>query len=292
MKNHSIKQAVIPAAGLGTRFLPVTKILPKELLPIMAKPALQYIVEELVQSGIEEIILVLSPEKETVFHYFSDGGFIDQILDERGHQDKLLELRTLLKKVTFKRVYQHNPLGLGHAVSCAKKEICTDYFAVVLPDDIVFSQTPCMLQMVQAFEQNATLTLGVETVAANQISSYGVVSPTQDIKKGSSFLISGVVEKPSPKDAPSDQAVIGRYILPREIFNLIPEQAQSFHQEIQLTDAIDQWIKKDSGQALSIVGRRIDVGQPIGFVKANLLEARLSDDHSQEIKEFIRDLVE
>src|SRR5690606_9977064 len=128
-------------------------------------------------------------------------------------------------------------------------------------------------------------------VSSHQISSYGIVSPTEGIKKGGSFLINGVIEKPSPKEAPSDQAVIGRYILPKEIFDFIPEQAQSFHKEIQLTDAIDQLIKQSSAQALSFLGRRIDVGQPIGFVKANLLEANLSERYRDELKEFLKDLI-
>lgn len=286
-----IKQAIIPAAGLGTRFLPVTKILPKELLPIMAKPALQYIVEELVQSGIEEIILVLSPEKESIFQYFSEGGFVDQILDERGHQSKLHELRSLLKKVTFKRVYQHNPLGLGHAVLCAKREVCTDHVAVVLPDDIVFSKQPCMQQLVEAHKATQKSILGLEEIHDDHISSYGVVGTSETPVPHKPFSINQVVEKPPRDQAPSNYAIIGRYILSSEIFHVIPEKAQEFGKEIQLTDAIDQLVQKDQVQGYLFEGRRIDVGQPIGFTKANLMQAFTDTDNSQEIQEFVKEAV-
>ncbi|MCB0271989.1 MAG: NTP transferase domain-containing protein [Bdellovibrionales bacterium] len=285
-----IKQAVIPAAGLGTRFLPVTKIVPKELLPIMAKPALQYIVEELVQSGIEEIILVLSPEKESIFHYFSEGGFIDQILDERGHQEKLFDLRSLLKQVHFKRVYQHNPLGLGHAVLCAKREICTDHFAVVLPDDIVFSTTPCMKQLISAFTTKAQSILGLEKVADEHISSYGVIGTSEKPAASEPFLINQVVEKPKKEEAPSNYAIIGRYILSKEIFDFIPEKMQMLHKEIQLTDAIAKLVSQNKVSGYLFEGKRVDVGQPIGFTKANIICSLEQSDNSHEITSFIREM--
>lgn len=286
-----IQQAIIPAAGLGSRFLPVTKIVPKELLPIHAKPALQFIVEELVQSGIEEIILVLSPEKESIFHYFSEGGFIDQILDERGHQDKLMELRNLLKKVTFRRVYQHNPLGLGHAVLCAKKEICTDHFAVVLPDDIVFADAPCMKQMIEAHAENQQSILALEEINDEHISAYGVVGTPETPAPGKPFSINQVIEKPSREEAPSNYAIIGRYILSKELFDFIPEKAQSLGKEIQLTDAIGNLVAKNQVSGLLFEGKRVDVGQPIGFTKANLLHALKSQDNCDEIQSFMKDVL-
>ncbi|MCB1196757.1 MAG: NTP transferase domain-containing protein [Deltaproteobacteria bacterium] len=285
-----IKQAVIPAAGLGTRFLPVTKIVPKELLPIMAKPVLQYIVEELVQSGIEEIILVLSPEKESIFQYFSEGSFIDQLLDQRGHEDKLLELRRLLKQVTFRRVYQHNPLGLGHAVLSSRREICTDHFAVVLPDDIIFSQTPCMQQLIRAFETCQQTMVALEEINDEHISAYGVVKPAQVVEVGKPFALSQLVEKPSKKDAPSNLAVTGRYILSKDIFSHIPEKLEKLHKEIQLTDAIAQLITTSGVSGFVFEGQRVDVGQPIGFAKANIMMALQEGNDQAEIKSFIEEI--
>jgi len=281
-----IQQAVIPAAGLGSRFLPVTKIVPKELLPIMAKPAMQYIVEELVQSGIEEIILVLSPEKESIFQYFSEGSFIDQLLDERGHMGKLQELRDLLRKVTFRRVYQHNPLGLGHAILCAKKAICTDTFAVVLPDDIVFSKVPCMQQLIQAYKKTSHCMVAIEAVPDASVSSYGIVDPESAPLGHDPFLIQGVVEKPQPEKAPSNLAIIGRYILSQKIFDAIPETSEKIHQEIQLTDALKMFVDQKALSGVVFEGDRIDVGQPIGFTKANLMVSLSQEANARDIKAF------
>ena len=176
-----IKQAVIPAAGLGTRFLPVTKILPKELLPIVERPALEFIIEELAESGIQEVILVLSHEKESIFTYFSEGGFIDQMLEERGHGGKLLELRKLLKRIKFKRVYQKVPLGLGDAVLCAKREITDPFFTVVLPDDLVFSKKPCLKQLIDEHSRTKKNIIAVEKVDRDQVSSYGIVGSDEKL---------------------------------------------------------------------------------------------------------------
>lgn len=281
-----IKQAIIPAAGLGSRFLPVTRIVPKELLPIMAKPAMQYIVEELVQSGIEEIILVLSPEKESIYRYFSEGGFIDQLLDERGHEGKLAELRDLLRRVTFRRVYQHNPLGLGHAILCAQKAICTDTFAVVLPDDIVFADQPCMQQLVDAHHQTGHSMVAIEEVPDADVSAYGIVQISSAAQSNMPFQIQGVVEKPDLDQAPSNLAIIGRYILSNNIFDVIPESTETLHQEIQLTDALKIFVDKGVMSGLKFKGRRIDVGQPIGFTKANLMVSLSKEKHARDIKQF------
>jgi UTP--glucose-1-phosphate uridylyltransferase len=268
----SVHQAIIPAAGLGTRFLPVTKVIPKELLPIMAKPSIQFVVEELVESGVNEIIFVLSPEKESVFHYFSDGSFVDQILDQRGHQERLVELRQLLEKVKFRRVYQTNPLGLGDAVRCAEKHITSDYFVLALPDDIIFSNKPCSQMLIEHCEATNHSVLAVEKVEPQQLSSYGIISYQQN-NNGKVFHLDGMVEKPTAEQAPSQRAVIGRYVLSKKIFSLIDEKAQAGH-EIQITDAISRMIEFSGVDAIDFEGVRVDVGQPIGFAKANILHAR------------------
>lgn len=285
-----IKQAVIPAAGLGTRFLPVTKILPKELLPIVERPALEFIVEELAESGIEEIILVLSQEKESIFEYFSEGGFIDQMLEERGHGEKLTALRKLLKRIRFKRVYQKVPLGLGHAVLCAKHQIKDPFFAVVLPDDLVFSKKPCLKQLIEEHNKHKKNIIAVETVDREHVSSYGIVASHEKIGTKKSFPISGVVEKPKPSEAPSRHAIIGRYILSKEIFDYLETDTEHKHGEIQLTTSIEKLVERNLVQGFTFEGKRIDVGQPLGFVKANITFGLKHKKFGKEIAQFVREV--
>lgn len=286
-----IKQAVIPAAGLGTRFLPVTKILPKELLPIVERPALEFIIEELAESGIEEVILILSPEKESIYEYFSEGGFIDQMLEERGHGEQLVSLRKLLKRIRFKRVYQKVPLGLGDAVLCAKREIQDPFFSVVLPDDLVFSNKPCLKQLMDEHARTKKNILAVEKVAREQVSSYGIVSTPGEIELQKSFPIDLVVEKPKISEAPSNYAIVGRYILSKTIFDYLEEDAQSGKKgEVQLTTAIAKLVEKKEVEGFAFEGKRIDVGQPLGFVKANITFGLKHEKFGKEIAEFIREI--
>ena len=287
-----IKQAVIPAAGLGTRFLPVTKILPKELLPIVERPALEYIIEELAESGIEEVILVLSPEKESIYEYFSEGGFIDQMLEERGHGEKLLELRTLLKRIRFKRVYQKVPLGLGDAILCAKRDIKDDYFSVVLPDDLVISQQPCLKQLIDEHMKTKKSILGVEQVHQDQVSAYGIVSSSVEIGNQKSFPINYVVEKPAIDKAPSNYAIIGRYILSKSIFNHLEKDESRSGGEIQLTTSIEKLVEENNVNGFVFEGKRIDVGQPLGFVKANITYGLKHKKFGKQIAEFIREIIQ
>lgn len=285
-----IKQAVIPAAGLGTRFLPVTKILPKELLPIVERPALEFIIEELAESGIQEVILVLSHEKESIFTYFSEGGFIDQMLEERGHGGKLLELRKLLKRIKFKRVYQKVPLGLGDAVLCAKREITDPFFTVVLPDDLVFSKKPCLKQLIDEHSRTKKNIIAVEKVDRDQVSSYGIVGSDEKLGAKKSFVISHVVEKPKIADAPSRYAIIGRYILSKSIFDHLQSDTQKRHGEIQLTTSIEKLVEKKLVRGFVFEGKRIDVGQPLGFVKANITFGLKHKKFGKEIADFVREV--
>lgn len=285
-----ITQAVIPAAGLGTRFLPVTKILPKELLPIVERPALEFVVEELAESGIEEIILILSPEKESIFEYFSEGGFIDQMLEERGHGEKLTELRKLLKRIRFKRVYQKVPLGLGHAVLCAKREIVNPFFAVVLPDDLVFSKKPCLKQLIDEHRKTGKNILAVEKVDKDHVSSYGIIGSKEKLGSKKSFGISQVIEKPKAQEAPSRYAIIGRYILSKYIFDHLETDTTQHHGEIQLTTSIERFVEQNQVQGLAFEGKRIDVGQPLGFVKANITFGLKHKKFGKEIAQFVREV--
>ena len=285
-----IRQAVIPAAGLGTRFLPVTKILPKELLPIVERPALEFIVEELAESGIEEVVLVLSPEKESIYEYFSEGGFIDQMLEERGHGEKLTALRKLLKRIRFKRVYQKVPLGLGDAVLCAKREIKDPFFSVILPDDLVFSKKPCLRQLIDEHHKTKKNVIAVEKVEKDQVSSYGIVGSEEKLGTKKSFSLSHVVEKPKVSEAPSRYAIIGRYILSREIFNHLENDTNKKHGEIQLTTSIEKLVEQKEVRGFVFEGKRIDVGQPLGFVKANITFGLKHKKFGKEIAQFVREV--
>ncbi|MEZ4705015.1 MAG: UTP--glucose-1-phosphate uridylyltransferase [Bdellovibrionota bacterium] len=285
-----IRQAVIPAAGLGTRFLPATKVIPKELLPILEKPALTYVVEELAASGIEEIILVLHPIKESIFDYFSLGGFVEQKLRERNQHEKLDHLHSLVSQISFKKVYQSEPLGLGHAVLCAKEYITDDYFAVVLPDDVVFGPKPCLGQMVEQFSRTPRALIAVEKVSEDRVSSYGIVKPTHQ-HKHPSFPISGIVEKPQLEDAPSHWGVIGRYVLPKQVFEILQHTPKGAISEIQLTDALAQLIHDGAGfDAFCFEGQRLDIGQPLGFLKANITLGLAHPEYADLLKEFLREL--
>ncbi len=285
-----IRQAVIPAAGLGTRFLPVTKILPKELLPIVERPAIEFIIEELAESGIEEVILVLSPEKESIYEYFSEGGFVDQMLEERGHGGKLLELKKLLKRIKFKRVYQKVPLGLGDAVLCAKRDITDPFFSVVLPDDLIFSKKPCLKQLIDEHHKTRKNIIAVEKVDREHVSSYGIVGSDEKLGIKKSFSISSVIEKPKIAEAPSRYAIVGRYVLSRSIFEHLEKDTHRRRGEIQLTTAIDKLVEKKMVHGFAFEGKRIDVGQPLGFVKANITFGLKHKKFGKEIAAFVREV--
>ena len=247
-------------------------------------------IEELAESGIEEVILILSPEKESIYEYFSEGGFIDQMLEERGHGEKLVELRKLLKRIRFKRVYQKVPLGLGHAVLCAKREIQDPFFAVVLPDDLVFSKKPCLKQLIDEHKKNKKNILAVEEVDKEHVSAYGIVASAEKIKPKKSFSIARVVEKPKINEAPSRHAIIGRYILSKEIFDYLENDTDHKQGEIQLTTSIDKLVAKNQVKGFAFEGKRIDVGQPLGFVKANITFGLKHKKFGKEIAQFVKEM--
>ncbi|MCB0326678.1 MAG: UTP--glucose-1-phosphate uridylyltransferase [Bdellovibrionales bacterium] len=291
VSSKTIRQVVIPAAGLGTRFLPATKVIPKELLPILEKPALTYVIEELAASGIEEIILVLHPIKETIFDYFSMGGFVEQKLRERNQGDKLHDLHSVVSRLSFKKVYQSEPLGLGHAVLCAKEYIEDDYFAVVLPDDLVHSERPCLGQMMDSFVSSPRSMIAVEKVEREKSSAYGMVQTSGDTGKNC-FPIQGLVEKPAPQDAPSQWGVIGRYLLSKKVFDVLEHTPRGAISEIQLTDALQSMIARgEPFDAFSFEGRRLDIGQPLGFLKANITMGLLSTEYKDVLTQFMKELI-
>ncbi len=270
-----IRKAVIPVAGSGTRFLPFTKTVPKEMLPIINKPTIQYIVDEAVASGIEQIIFITSSNKTALVDYFDRNWELERNLDEKGGKEYFLEeIKKPARQAKFVFVRQFKSLGLGHAVSLAKELIGDEPFALLLGDDVIKCENdvaPALKQMIDLYEINGGLSvLGVQEVAKENISNYGIISPFKQIDK-SSFLIDGVVEKPKIDKAPSNKAIVGRYILTPKIFEYLDEgNVDLATNEIQITDSILKLIKSEGVYAKVLDGKRYDMGSVKGFLEAQI----------------------
>ncbi|CAM3645808.1 UTP--glucose-1-phosphate uridylyltransferase GalU [Cohnella lubricantis] len=258
-----VRKAIIPAAGLGTRFLPATKAMPKEMLPIVDKPTIQYIVEEAVESGIEDIIIVTGKGKRAIEDHFDSAFELEQNLREKGKLELLSEVQKP-SRVEIHYIRQKEPKGLGHAVWCARKFIGDEPFAVLLGDDIVVSQTPCLLQLMQQYEQHHRSVIGVQTVEANETNRYGIVGPSHGF--GRLYAVDHFVEKPPVGQAPSNLAIMGRYVLTPDIFDILAEQEIGAGGEIQLTDAIQKLNEAEGVFAYEFEGTRYDVGEKLGFI--------------------------
>lgn len=265
-----VQKALIPAAGMGTRFFPATKVVPKELLPIVDRPAIQIIVEELIASGISEIVFVIHPTKEAVFEHFQKGGVVEELLQSRNKVRLFQPLHKLLNKAKFHKVYQREPLGLGHAVLCGKEVIGDHPFVVVLPDDLVRSKTPCTQQLLNVWEKEKKSVIALEKVPEEKVGLYGIVGG-KAVDSTSPFPIEIVVEKPSVEKAPSRWAIIGRYVLTAKVFTWLEKLRPGAIGEIQLTDALSKLIEDEGLMGCPFEGERIDVGQPPGYVAANLI---------------------
>lgn len=263
-----IRQAVIPAAGLGTRFLPVTKAVPKELLPVLAKPCMQYVIDEAIASGIEEFIIVISKMKEVIRSYINDNEVLNKWLLQRGQGDLHEFVQGLRGKAEFRFVYQEEPLGLGDAVYQARSLVQDDYFFVILPDDIIDAEIPATRQMLDIFNEQKMPLVSVMEVPWDDVHRYGIVEarPLSD-KLGD---VVSIIEKPLRQNSPSNLAVIGRYILPKEIFTILQHTKPGAEDEIQLTDALPGVMASHGVQAYAFSGERYDVGTPFGFLEANL----------------------
>ncbi len=275
-KWKKVKKAIIPAAGLGTRFLPATKAMPKEMLPIIDKPTIQYIVEEAVQSGIEEIIIVTGKGKRAIEDHFDSHFELEQTLYEKNKLQLLEEVQRSSNLVDIHYIRQRMPLGLGHAVWCARKFIGNEPFAVLLGDDIVQADTPCLRQLIQQFQQTQKSIVGVQPVPYDETHRYGIVVPEQG--SGRLSLVSEVVEKPPRGTVSSNLAVLGRYILTPDIFALLDEHVVGTGGEIQLTDAIQRLSRLDRVYAYHFHGRRYDVGEKLGFILTTLDFALRNDE--------------
>ena len=271
-----IKKAVIPAAGLGTRFLPVTKALPKELLPILEKPMIQYVVEEAVEAGIEQVIIVTAPGRESTAAYFQPQPELERRLAASGAVDLLEKVRhaSSLAQVSF--VIQEQPLGLGHAVLTAREAIGEEPFVVILPDDIISYSPGVVAQMVAVAERVGAGIIAVEPMPWELVQNYGVVKATQVEERV--HRIQGLVEKPSREEAPSDLTIVGRYILPPEIFDCLERTPPGAKGEVQLTDGLLLLLESQELFAYEFQGRRYDGGTPLGLLQASLEFAMARED--------------
>lgn len=280
-----IRKAVIPAAGLGTRFLPVTKAVPKELLPLFDKPLIQYAVEEAVSSGIEEIILVTSEGKEYLERYFQPDPQLEQSLKGKVAPELLDQMTHLGRMAHVGSVLQEQPLGLGHAVLTARDAVGDEPFAVILPDDVIFHTTPALAQMLEVYRRRAGGVVAVEEVPSERVSSYGVIDP-EYLSEGESRIL-GLVEKPLPEEAPSNLAIVGRYILPSAVFDALERTKPGAKGEIQLTDGMALLLESHSLYAYTLKGERHDGGTPMGLLKASIARARSLPEYREAVMEDI-----
>jgi UTP--glucose-1-phosphate uridylyltransferase len=283
-----VRKAVFPAAGMGTRFLPATKAMPKEMLPLVDKPLIQYGVEEAVAAGCTEVIIITGRGKTTMEDHFDKSAELEDVLEARG-KTELLEIARSMRKLA-KIVYTRQPeaLGLGHAVLMAKELVGDEPFAVILADDIVDAKKPCMKQMVEAFEATQSTILGSEVVEGAAISSYGCLDCTPDANDPRLLLVRDMVEKPKPEEAPSQNAIIGRYILTPRIFEMIEQLKPGAGGELQLTDAIKALLQYEKVYGFSYEGKRYDAGDKLGFLKANVHFALQRNDLGPKFREWLR----
>ncbi|WP_366161314.1 UTP--glucose-1-phosphate uridylyltransferase GalU [Bacillus infantis] len=274
-----VRKAIIPAAGLGTRFLPATKAMPKEMLPIVDKPTIQYIVEEAIAAGIEDIIIVTGKGKRAIEDHFDFAPELEQNLLEKGKLELLDKVNYSSNLADIHYIRQKEPKGLGHAVWCARNFIGDEPFAVLLGDDIVQSETPCLKQLIDQYENTHSSVIGVQTVPESETHRYGIVDPS--VKDGRRYQVENFVEKPAQGTAPSNLAIIGRYILTPEIFVFLDQQEKGAGGEIQLTDAIQKLNQIQRVFAYDFEGVRYDVGEKLGFIKTTI-EMALQDGELRE----------
>jgi len=281
-----IRKAVIPAAGLGTRFLPVTKSVPKELLPILEKPMLQYVVEEAAEAGIEQVIIVTSPGKESIAAYFQPQPELERRLVASGEAELLEKVRhaTGLAEVSF--VIQEKPIGLGHAVLTAREAVAGEPFVVILPDDIIAHSPGVVTQMVAVAQRVGAGVVAVEPMPWDRVQYYGVVDATPVEERV--YQIRGMVEKPRPEEAPSNLTIVGRYILPPEIFDCLERTPPGAKGEIQLTDGLISLLDVQDLYAYEFQGRRYDGGTPLGLLRASLEFALAREDTREATKSLLR----
>ncbi|OWR27538.1 UTP--glucose-1-phosphate uridylyltransferase [Saccharibacillus sp. O23] len=288
MNTQKIRKAIIPAAGLGTRFLPATKAMPKEMLPIVDKPTIQYIVEEAVKSGIEDIIIVTGKEKRAIEDHFDTSFELEHNLEENEKWEMLEEVRRAADMADIHYIRQKEPKGLGHAIWCARKFIGNEPFAVLLGDDIVESDTPCLKQMLDVFDKHQASIVGVQEVPWEDVFRYGIVDSQPIEGESRTFKANGLVEKPKREDAPSNLAIMGRYVLTPEIFEILENQPTGAGGEIQLTDAIATLGQSQEVLAYNFEGQRHDVGVKIGFIETTIHYALKNDEMREPLVAYMK----
>ena len=283
-----IRKAIVPAAGLGTRFLPATKAQPKEMLPIVDKPTIQYVVEEAAASGIEDIIIVTGRGKDAIEDHFDRSLELEIALGRQGKEEQLREIERISELASFCYIHQEEPLGLGHAILVAKALVGNEPFAVLLGDDIIDAEVPCLKQMISTFERYQSSIIAVQQVSKEETSSYGIIDPKP--VEDSIYQILDLVEKPSPEVAPSDLAIIGRYILTPEIFEALEQTLPDEGGEVQLTNGLRVLLRTQMMYGLAFRGRRYDAGSKLGFLKATLQFALKRPDLALGLREYLRTL--
>ncbi|MEL7597565.1 MAG: UTP--glucose-1-phosphate uridylyltransferase GalU, partial [Clostridiaceae bacterium] len=264
----TVKKAIIPAAGLGTRFLPATKAQPKEMLPIVDKPTIQYIIEEAVASGIEEILIITGRNKRAIEDHFDKSVELEYQLEDKNQNELLEMVQNISNMADIHYIRQKEPKGLGHAIHCAKTFVGQDPFAVLLGDDIIDNEVPCLRQLINCYNEYKTTILGVQTVPKEDVSKYGIVEGLHIEDRV--YKVKNLIEKPSVKETSSNVAILGRYIITPEIFNILENTIPGKGGEIQLTDALKTLISKEAMYAYNFEGKRYDVGDKLGFLKATV----------------------
>jgi UTP--glucose-1-phosphate uridylyltransferase len=285
-----LRKAVFPAAGLGTRFLPATKAQPKEMLPLVDKPIIQYVIEEAVAAGLTNIIMVTGRGKNAIEDHFDVSYELEKQLEERGKHDLLAQVRTIANMVTVSYVRQGEALGLGHAVLVARDLVGDEPFAVMLGDDIIDSAVPCMKQMVEVYERYEAPVIAVQTVPRKYISAYGVVDVVPEAGNDRVYRIRDMVEKPHADRAPSDLAIIGRYILTPDIFPALEKTERDEGGEIQLTNGLRALRDRRPMYAYRFEGKRHDAGNKLGFLKATVEFALKREDLGEDFREYLKSL--
>ena len=263
-----VRKAIIPAAGLGTRFLPVTKAQPKEMLPIVDKPTIQYIIEEAVASGIEEILIITGRNKKCIEDHFDKSVELEMELEKNNKTELLEMVRGISDMVDIHYIRQKEPKGLGHAIYCARAFVGNEPFAVMLGDDVVDAEVPCLKQLMDCYKEYNTSILGVQTVAKEDVNKYGIVDGIHIEDRV--YKVKKLVEKPDVEEAPSNVAILGRYIITPQIFDIIENTPPGKGGEIQLTDALQTLIENEAMYAYNFEGRRYDVGDKLGFLQATI----------------------
>lgn len=286
----TVRKAIIPAAGLGTRFLPATKAQPKEMLPIVDKPTLQYIIEEAIESGIDEILIITGRNKKSIEDHFDKSVELELELEAKGKYKLLDEVRNISDMVNIHYIRQKEPRGLGHAIYCAKSFIGNEPFAVLLGDDIVYSDKPCLKQMLDAYESFPSTILGVQEVAPQDVDKYGIVEGKKIESR--MYKVNGLVEKPSLEEAPSNVAVLGRYIISPTIFDILENTPPGKGGEIQLTDALKVLAEQEDVYAYNFKGRRYDVGDKQGFLQATVEFALRREDLREDFLKYLMKITE